>query len=198
MLLEVLIMNKINLLPWRDDLLIQKRTAFRNVLFLSALMGLSIVSALHTVIKTKQSHQLNINQTIRNESLRLDKQIIELAHLISHKQKLISEIELIRNLQLTRKQIVKLLSELPSLLPNGIYLTQLSQTNDEIIFEGKTESNQQVSLFMQAIANSETLQSPTLQVIKIPEKITEAVPLNDFILTATLKIINRDSTDALE
>ena len=161
-------------------------------------MGLSIVSALHTVIKTKQSHQLNITQTIRNESLRLDKQIIELAHLINHKQKLISEIELIRNLQLTRKQIVQLLSELPSLLPNGIYLTQLSQTNAEISFEGKTESNQQVSLFMQAIAHSETLQSPILQVIKIPEKTTDAVPINDFILTATLKIINRDSTDALE
>ena len=189
-------MNKINLLPWRDDLLIQKRTAFRNVLFLSALMGLSIVSALHTVIKTKQSHQLNITQTIRNESLRLDKQIIELAHLINHKQKLISEIELIRNLQLTRKQIVQLLSELPSLLPNGIYLTQLSQTNAEISFEGKTESNQQVSLFMQAIAHSETLQSPILQVIKIPEKTTDAVPINDFILTATLKILSRDTPDA--
>ncbi len=189
-------MNKINLLPWRDDLLIQKRTAFRNVLFLSALMGLSIVIALHTVIKIKQSHQLNITQTIRNESLRLDKQIIELAHLINHKQKLISEIELIRNLQLTRKQIVQLLSELPSLLPNGIYLTQLSQTNAEISFEGKTESNQQVSLFMQAIAHSETLQSPILQVIKIPEKTTDAVPINDFILTATLKILSRDTPDA--
>ena len=189
-------MNKINLLPWRDDLLIQKRTAFRNVLFLSALMGLSIVIALHTVIKIKQSHQLNITQTIRNESLRLDKQIIELAHLINHKQKLISEIELIRNLQLTRKQIVQLLSELPSLLPNGIYLTQLSPTNAEISFEGKTESNQQVSLFMQAIAHSETLQSPILQIIKIPEKTTDAVPINDFILTATLKILSRDTPDA--
>lgn len=191
-------MNKINLLPWRVELLRQTRITFRNTFILSVLAGLSCVIVLHSIINTKKSNQLIINQTIGNESANLDKQIIALAQLINHKQQLISEIEFIQNLQLSRQDSIRLLSELPALLPNGIYLTQLSQNNTEISFEGKTDSNQQVSLFMQAIAQSGILQSPILQIIKIPEKITDTVPVNDFTLTATLRNLSTDMPDAFK
>ena len=187
--------NKINLLPWRDHLLSQEKTAFRNSLILSVLIGLTIVILLHSIIKTQQSQQLNLNHFIRDESKKLEMQIINQSKLETHTQVLINEIALIKQLQMNQLEIVQLIYEIPTMLPDGIYLSQLSQNNREISFEGKTESHQQVSQFMQSIEHSQTLMSPSLQIIKTPEKQTNVLQVNDFSLTATLRAQHIDTTD---
>lgn len=184
---------KINLLPWRIDLQQQEKSAFRNQLILTILTGVLILSLLHILIKTAQTVQLTTLQYIHLASIEQDKKLLNIHQLALEKQKLISKINLLQKLQVSRIETAHLLAELPTLIPEGIYLTHLSQKNREISFSGKSQSNHEVSLFMQAITDSVWLQSPKLRVIESKDKLL----LNDFLLTATFQTPCADLLDTL-
>lgn len=184
---------KINLLPWRTELQQHEKIAFRNQLILTMLMGILMLCLVHILIKTAQTSQLTTLKFIHLALAKQDKKLLDIHQLALEKQKLISKINLMQKLQVSRIETAHLLAELPTLLPEGIYLTHLSQKNREISFSGKSQSNHEVSLFMQAITDSIWLQSPKLQVIESKDKLL----LNDFLLTATFQTPCADLLDTL-
>lgn len=184
---------KLNLLPWRTDLKQHETTAFRKQLILIALTGVLILSVLHILINTAQTKQLITLQFLHKASIEHDKKLLDIQQLALRKQKLVNKINLLQKLQVSRIETAHLLAELPTLLPEGLYLTHLSQKNREISFSGKAQSNREVSLFMKAITDSVWLQSPKLIVIESKDKLL----LNDFLLTATFQTPCAEFLDTL-
>lgn len=181
-------MAKINLLPWREELRKQKQKNLLNAIALSVLAGIVILGLVHTYIEGLKTYQEQRNQMLQNEIALLDKKIVEIKDIEEKKSKLLAKIDLIQNLQESRPEIVHLFEEIPKITPDGVFLTKFTQTGSELVFEGKSQSNARISAFMRAIEASPWLQTPTLNVIKSPDKQspdkTDTDQLSDFTLHA--------------
>ena len=181
-------MTKINLLPWREDLRKKKQKDFINAGVLVALIGILSVVLAHSYIEQLKIYQNQRNQLLQNEITLLDKKIVEIKDIEAKKKQLQTKIKLIEQLQESRHQAVHLLDEISKIMPEGVFLTKLTQSGHELTFEGKSESNAQISAFMRTIEASLWLQKPTLLVIKLPDKTSNnkigTESLSDFNLHA--------------
>lgn len=176
-------MAKINLLPWREELRKQKKQEFLNSLALGALVAIMMLAIIHGYFSGLQSYQDGRNKLLETEITSLEKKIVDINSIEDKKNKLLAKIDLIQKLQESRPEIVHLLDEIPKITPDGVYLTKFTQTGTDLAFEGKSQSNARVSMMMRNIEASQWLNSPSLSIIKIPEK-GGADLLSDFILHA--------------
>ena len=163
-------MTKINLLPWREELRKKKQKELINALMLATLIGILSVILTHSYIEQLKIYQNQRNQLLQNEITLLDKKIVEIKDIEAKKKQLQTKIKLIQQLQESRNEAVHLLDEISKIMPEGVFLTKLTQSGHELTFEGKSESNAQISALMRAIEASLWLQKPTLLVIKLPDK----------------------------
>ena len=177
-------MAKINLLPWREELRIQKKQNFLAALGLSALVTLGIIGLVHTYINGQKSYQEQRNKILQDEIALLDKKIVEIKTIEDKKRKLLAKIDLIQKLQGSRPEIVHLFDEIPKVTPDGVFLTKITQVGSVLAFEGKSQSNARVSAFMRAIEASKWLDSPNLDFIKKSSEKTDPDELSDFTLHA--------------
>ncbi|MDO9106279.1 MAG: PilN domain-containing protein [Methylovulum sp.] len=176
-------MAKINLLPWREELRKKKKKDFLNAMALSALVAVIIIALIHVYIGGLKSYQEQRNKLLQTEIALLDKKIVAINDIEEKKRKLLAKIDLIQKLQESRPGIVHLFDEIPKVTPDGVYLKKFTQIGDDLIFEGKSQSNARVSAFMRAIEASQWLQMPMLDVIKTPDK-SNIDESSDFTLRA--------------
>ena len=176
-------MAKINLLPWREEQRKQKKQSFLTTLGLSAIATLGILGLVHANINGQKEYQEHRNKMLQDEIALLDLKIVEIKSIEDKKRKLLAKIDLIQKLQESRPEIVHLFDEIPKSTPDGVFLTKITQTGADLIFDGKSQSNARVSAFMRAIETSPWLELPTLNVIQSPEK-TDPDELSDFTLHA--------------
>jgi type IV pilus assembly protein PilN len=178
-------MAKINLLPWREELRKQRKQDFFTAIGISVILALAVMASIHVYIDGLQSYQETRNKLLQGEIAWLDKKIVEIKSIEEKKSKMLAKIDLIYKLQKSRPEVVHLFEEIPNAAPDGLFLTKMTQKGDELIFEGKTQSNARVSAFMRAIEASKWLQDPVLNLIKIPEKLSDPTDeSSEFVLRA--------------
>ncbi len=176
-------MAKINLLPWREDLRRQQQQDFLVGIALAVIGTLLILGVVHMYIEGLKDYQSMRNQMLQSEINVLNKKIKEIKDIEQKKNKLLTKIEVIQQLQESRPQIVHLFDELPRTTPEGVYLTKFNQAGNNLTFTGKAQSNARVSAYMRAIEMSPWLTAPRLNVIKSKEK-TASTQMSDFTLLA--------------
>ncbi|WP_374089553.1 PilN domain-containing protein [Methylomicrobium lacus] len=177
-------MARINLLPWREELRKQKQQEFVIAIGASVLATIGALVAVHLYIDGLKDYQTQRNQLLEAEIRQLDVQIAKIRDIEDTKTKLLAKIDVIQKLQESRPEIVHLFDEVPKTTPDGVYLTQLTQTGAALTFIGKTESNARVSAFMRSIDASNWLKSPKVVVIQSQEK-KGVDKLSDFTLNAS-------------
>jgi len=176
-------MAKINLLPWREDLRKQQQQDFLVGIGLAVIATLLILGGVHMYIEGLKDYQSMRNQMLQSEIQVLNKKIKEIRDIEQKKNKLLTKIEVIQQLQESRPKIVHLFDELPRTAPEGVYLTRFKQAGNNLTFVGKAQSNARVSAYMRAIEMSPWLTAPRLNVIQGKEK-TASTQLSDFTLLA--------------
>ncbi|MGZ8190383.1 MAG: PilN domain-containing protein [Methylococcaceae bacterium] len=176
-------MAKINLLPWREELRKQKKQDFLIAVGLSVGVAFLIILLVHMYIDGLTAYQEQRNKILQDEIAFFDKKILAIKGIEEKKSKLLAKINLIQQLQESRPQIVHLFDEIPKNTPDGVFLTKFTQKGNDLMFEGKSQSNARVSAFMRAIEASHWLHKPSLNVIKLPEK-DNPEQLSDFTLSA--------------
>jgi type IV pilus assembly protein PilN len=72
----------------------------------------------------------------------------------------------IQQLQESRPEIVHLFDELVASIPEGVYVTRVSQSGNRVEVEGRAQSNARVSAFMRSIQASPWIGDPQLLVIE--------------------------------
>ncbi|MDD2723094.1 MAG: PilN domain-containing protein [Methylovulum sp.] len=176
-------MAKINLLPWREELRKQKKQDFLNSLALGALVSIMILGIIHSYYEGLKSYQERRNKLLQDEIALLDKKITDINSIEEKKSKLLAKIDLLQKLQESRPEIVHLFDEIPKITPDGVFLTKFTQLGTDLAFEGKSQSNARVSAMMRNIEASQWLNSPSLNIIKVPDKANLDL-LSDFTLHA--------------
>src|SRR4029079_13130451 len=102
----------------------------------------------------------------KEEISELDKQIEKINSLEADKARFIARMDVIEKLQRSRPEIVHVFDEIAKQLPDGVYLTGISQTGARFRFEGVAQSSTRVSAFMRNIDGSSYLKNPELEVVE--------------------------------
>jgi type IV pilus assembly protein PilN len=159
-------MIKINLLPWREELRKQKQKQFINTLIFWIVFSVVIFASIHFYFDYQQTTQSQRNKILQDEIVLLDKKIVDIKNIEETKKYLLNKITVIHNLQRSRPETVHLFNEIPHITPDVLFITKVTRTGRNLIFEGRSPSNALISALMSAIETSHWLQSPTLDVIQ--------------------------------
>jgi type IV pilus assembly protein PilN len=192
-------MAKINLLPWREERRAQRKKEFFTMLGLTAVAGIAAV-VLGTWFMSKQIERQQARNTYLNEQIAsLDKAIAEIEKLDKKKQNLLDRKKVIEDLQSNRSVMVHLLDQMVRSLPEGVYLTAMKQTTEQITLEGRAQSDARVSDFMRKIESSPWMKDAELQVVeRKPEtdakKVQDKSMVKSFALRIVLENADADKT----
>jgi len=159
-------MPRINLLPWRDLERKRKRQEFMFAAVGAMVVALLVGLLLRFQYDAQINHQNERNQYLQSQIEILDHQIAEILDLEQQRKRLSDRIEVIQKLQSSRPEAVHLFDQLVRILPDGIYLTSVKQTDRRIQIKGVAESSTRVSAFMRNIDGSEWLKDPSLEIIE--------------------------------
>ena len=184
----------INLLPHREAARKRRREAFQATMFASFLGGLLIAGLVYWWFQTMIEQQQARNAFLQSEIKVLEEQIKEIASIESEIASLRARQKAVEDLQADRNLPVHLLTELAKQLPDGVYVTNLKQTNQQIAMQGMAQSNERVSEMLRNLAsNTPWLSKP--QLVEIVASKVSLTPRDErrvsaFNLSFTLKRSN--------
>ena len=163
-------MAKINLLPWREELRKKHLQDFLMMMLFGVILTGAVMGGWHFYNEGSITHQFNRNNYIKREISAVDERIREIQELEKTKAQLLSRMNVITQLQGSRPQIVRLMDEIVTTLPEGVFLTSVKQTGGIVNFDGRAQSNARVSSYMRNIEDTKWLNKPILKVIENKDK----------------------------
>ncbi len=170
-------MPRINLLPWRAELRQKRKKEFVVALLGAVIVAGLLVYASKLMVQGWTSAQQTRNTILRTQIAELDKQIAQISSLENQRERLLARMQVIDQLQRSRPEVVHLFDELVNAMPEGVYLTSITQTNNRIELHGDAQSSTRVSALMRNIDASAWLTEPGLDVVqtvnKGPERLSE-------------------------
>ncbi|MGL5947566.1 MAG: PilN domain-containing protein [Aeromonas sp.] len=179
-------MSSINLLPWREARASRLQKQFGLWLGLCALATFAAALALNSLINHWQQQQRERNDLLSREIGQIDLKLGQLNQLKARRQALLDRMNLIEQLQQRRNLPVRLFNQLPTLVPNGVYLNKLALAGDGIEVTGKTEAYGRVANMMRHIDAASWLGESKISTIFSAQEQTP-VALNEFAMTFKLQ-----------
>lgn len=159
-------MAQINLLPWREKLRKQRQREFGFIVVGALLLTVVGMGYWHFFVQSQIDHQKDRNKFLEGEIAKVDEQIREIKDLEKTRQKLVSRMKVIEDLQISRPQIVHMFDELVTVVPDGAFLTELTQRGKNLVLNGRAQSNARVSTYMRNIESSPWMNAPKLRIIE--------------------------------
>ncbi|MFT5395041.1 MAG: type IV pilus assembly protein PilN [Gammaproteobacteria bacterium] len=188
-------MSTINLLPWRETRRKELQSQFLIALSVVAVIGLVVWGAGHfyhvQLIEVQNTRIAFIEQNIAA----VDKKIAEIKQLEKEKERLLSRMRAIEQLQGNRPLIVRLFDEIVTSLPDGVTVSKVSQKGGGITINGLAQSNARVSSFMRKLDSSDWLTNSNLKIIK-ESSAAGAEQINSFILTFSQVVPKVEAEDS--
>jgi type IV pilus assembly protein PilN len=159
-------MPRINLLPWREAQRKERKLAFMVALGAAAVCAFVVMGAVYMLYNAMIDAQVRRNELLQQQIKILDRQIEEINNLEQTKRQFIARMEIIEKLQRSRPEIVHVFDQIVKTLPDGVYLTSVTQAGEHLKFTGVAQSSTRVSAFMRNIDASQWMRNPTLEVIQ--------------------------------
>lgn len=177
-------MAHINLLPWREKLRSERKREFGFMVIGGLVIASLLVGYWFWFNESRIDHQRKRNAFLKSEIVKVDKKIREIQALEKTRQQLVSRMGVIQDLQASRPQVVHLFDELVTTMPDGVFLTKMSQSGNNVSLEGRAQSNARVSAYMRNIERSPWLSTPLLKIIENKEAKGKGADGSQFSLTA--------------
>lgn len=184
-------MPSINLLPWREAERKRRQREFLIAMGASFVAGIAAVVLTIFVYNQRIDYQRDRNARLESEIVELEKSIAEIDGLERQKERLLARMEIIERLQGSRPEIVHLFDELSRQMPEGVYLTGLTQEGLDVQVTGVAQSSTRVSALMRRIDASEWLDDPS--VVKV--ETTELGPGRQAQFVVTFKQVDMSKDD---
>jgi type IV pilus assembly protein PilN len=177
-------MSNINLLPWREEHKKRKQQAFFVLLVISCLiiLGLSYIGKMY--MDSVISAQNQRNSFLQQQTLILDRRIVEIRDIKKEKAELERRINLIQTLEQKRNYATQLFNTLAETIPVGVYLKSSTFSDEKGVLQGSAESNNRVTRMLRNIDGSGWLGDSYLRNIKEGQR--EPIKLYNFGMDFTV------------
>lgn len=159
-------MPRINLLPWREAERKRRRQEFGLGVVAALVLAGIIAFGVNLQMQNAIDNQNERNNYLKTEIANLDKQITEILDLEQKKQRLLARMQVIEQLERSRPEIVHVFDQLVRTLPDGVYLTEIKQTDRRIQLKGMAQSSTRVASYMRNLDSSEWLGDPALHILE--------------------------------
>ena len=186
-------MPHVNLLPWREERRKERQRQFLSLLLLAVVATVAVFGLVTFQMNRVINYQTSRNNYLNREIEILDKKIAEIEQLEATKARLLARKEIIDQLQANRSQMVHLFDELVKTLPEGVYLTSITQTGQLLTLNGTAESSARVAAYLRNLDASQWLHDPWLDQIQATESNTTRV--QNFSLRVSLVPAEPEDTD---
>ncbi len=153
-------MPRINLLPWREEERKKRQRDFGVAMAGGVVAAIVCVLAVVFVYSQMIDNQKDRNQRLSDEIAELQKSIEEIDGLERQKERLLARMEIIEQLQKSRPEIVHLFDEMARQLPEGVYLTGMTQKGSKVELRGVAQSSTRVSALMRQVDASDWMADP--------------------------------------
>jgi type IV pilus assembly protein PilN len=157
-------MPRINLLQWRQEERDARKKSFAVGMIIAVAAALVVTGAGYLFMGALIDAQASRNQRLTEEIKILDKKIEEINSLEQRKAQFIARMQIIEKLQRSRPEIVHVFDTFVKTIPDGTYLTSITQNGQKFKITGVAQSATRVSSFMRALDASEWLKQPDLEV----------------------------------
>ncbi|MBP6583801.1 MAG: PilN domain-containing protein [Chromatiaceae bacterium] len=163
-------MARLNLLPWREARRQRLKRLFVSYGVAALVFTLGAAIASYLVIEDLVLVQESRNAFLTAEIFTLDRKIKEIKEIEKKKADLLARMDIIQELQQIRPEVVHLLDEIVTAIPDGVFLTGIKQSGRNVILEGRAQSYGRISDLMRNIKASAWITNPTLNIIKDQDK----------------------------
>ena len=160
-------MSNINLLPWREEARSQRSRRMMIGSVALWVVAALIVLAGSQFVTYLQDVQNSRNGFLRAEISTLDDEIKEIQSLKERRDRLVSRMEVIQELQRDRTELVQILDDLVRQVPEGVFFSKLDIKNKRMDVGGRAQSNARVSSLMRNFEGSRLFHDPKLKVINV-------------------------------
>ena len=157
----------VNLLPWRDQ---RRQRQRRRVAIIAIVLWLSSAGSIAAVwwnLDRDIEYQKSRNQFLTSQIRRVETQLQEINDIQNRKEALISRMEVIRQLQADRVRLVRGMSELATIIPEGIFFSSLQRSAQGISLTGVAQSSARISALMEGLTDTPSFDRPELNVINV-------------------------------
>ena len=184
-------MARFNLLPWREELRVERKRQFIGILGLAVVIGALVSLLVHMSFESKINSQKSRVSYLNTEITKLDAKIREIEKLEQQRDELLNRMQIVQSLQQSRPLVVRLFDELVRQIPTGVYLTEFTRKGLKLDIKGKSESTPRISAFMRNIEKSQWLEKPDVSGIKADNK--SGMATTSFTMTARQKGFKKKS-----
>ena len=181
-------MTTINLLPWRSKHVKVSNNLFYTIAGISACSCLLVIMVINFYAKSLVADEKKDIKYLQRQIRSLEGQIKEIKGLQQKKEELLAKREVIQKLQASRPFIVKIFDNIVRTVPKGVYLTEIKRLNNELTFQGVSESNSRVSLFMRNLSRLSWVTDAILSEIKTVEIKGKDITNTKIIFTLDINI----------
>lgn len=159
-------MIQINLLDWRHKRISILNRRFFAVVGMSALIGILISVVISLVINSQINNILNNISYLDRELASVEGKMKEIDNLQNQKKLLLSRRDAIDSLQISRSIVVKIFDNLVHAMPDGVMLTSLARKDNELVLDGTSDSNYNITVLMENIQHLQWVKEAKLGEIK--------------------------------
>lgn len=193
-------MARINLLPWRENLRQERQRNFMYALAGTAVAAVLLVFLGSYMVGRQINAQEDRNQYLRTEIRSIERDIQQIERLEETRDNLLARKNVIEQLQENRSMMVHLFNYLARTVPDGLRLTSVHQRGEDLILEGRSQSETRVSDYMRNIEAAEWMHDPRLTIIEATDE--EDIQAQPFEFELRTRVASpraaEDSDDAVE
>jgi type IV pilus assembly protein PilN len=157
---EFFLMSTINLLPWREELRAHKQKEFIQWIAFTVIIAAGLSFLVHTHIQGLIDYQKERNAYLVKETNILKSRVEEIKKLEEQRDQLLTHMEVIRDLQASRSEVVHLFDQIVDIVPEGVHLESISRSGKKLEVKGETESTTRLPVMMRRIESSPFLHKP--------------------------------------
>ena len=159
-------MARINLLPWREERRKVRQNEFYAILGGAALAGLLVFGGIWYNYKLQIDGQLDRNAYLTEQIRLLDDKIKKIEELDRRRGQLIARKNVIEQLQANRWQLVRIFDDLVRTMPDGVRLTSVKASGEQLTLDGVAESQARVSSYMKNLEVANLIKDPDLAIVE--------------------------------
>ena len=133
--------DKLNLLPWREQRRKQHKQRFLGLLAASVALAVVGNGAIGEYIENQQLQQQGRNNQLQQELTSLEQRLAFLPQLDKQRDAIELRLKVIADIQLSRNRVTQLLNQLPEVVPAGVYLDGVNLATQRVNVDGFGDTN---------------------------------------------------------